>query len=103
MASMNNRRNDMNMTMTVSEGALARETDVHDHDTKILVNQEFEGLLPGLSDEELRLLERKLLTYGCEYPLRVWRNYLADGYASWRICRRLNIPFETRELDLPDR
>jgi len=70
-----------------------------------IVDEEFHGLIPPLTDEERRGLEENLLTDGCLDPLIVWaeRKILLDGHNRKEICDRYGIDYEVRQLSLPDR
>lgn len=63
----------------------------------IIVDAEFEKLLPALSNEELAGLEAALLADGCLHPLVVWegKDILVDGHNRYRLCQKHNIPFST--------
>lgn len=70
----------------------------------------FRSLLPALSPEELKLLERNLSTDGCREPLVVWESeeddepVILDGHNRYEICTCLGIEFETVDVeDCPTR
>ena len=71
----------------------------------IIVDQEFQSLIPPLTDEERAGLEENLLRDGCLDPLVVWseRGILLDGHNRKEICDRYGIEYRTREVRLPDR
>ncbi|HQS22695.1 MT-A70 family methyltransferase [Acidovorax sp.] len=65
----------------------------------ILIDSEFQALIPPLSAEERAQLEANLLADGCRDPLVVWEtaageNILIDGHNRHEICTRLGLPFE---------
>ncbi|HOI57046.1 MAG TPA: hypothetical protein PLP01_17475, partial [Phycisphaerae bacterium] len=70
-----------------------------------IVDEEFHGLIPPLTDEERRGLEENLLTDGCLDPLIVWaeRKILLDGHNRKEICDRYGIDYGVREIRLPSR
>jgi len=71
----------------------------------IIVDDEFEALIPPLSEEEFAGLEKSLLNDGCRDRLVVWRghNLLLDGHHRKKICGKHGIPFGVVEVNLPDR
>jgi len=71
----------------------------------LLVDLEFSAMIPPLRSDERLLLEENLLRDGCRDALVVWaeENILLDGHNRLEICRRLNIPYETVGISLPDR
>ena len=73
-----------------------------------VVDPEFAELLGPLDAEERTQLEALLAADGCTDPLRVWPQadgtaIVLDGHNRLDICRRLNIPFDTESVTLPDR
>ncbi len=71
----------------------------------IIVDPEFERLIPPLSEQELRQLECSLLDDGALSPLAVWapHNILLDGHHRLRLCRQHGIPFTTTALEFDSR
>ncbi len=71
----------------------------------IIVDPEFERLIPPLSEQELRQLECSLLDDGTLSPLVVWapHNILLDGHHRLRLCRRHGIVFTTTGLEFESR
>ena len=64
----------------------------------LLINKEFQDLIPPLSAEELVGLEQSVLSDGCREPLIVWNNTIIDGHHRYAICTKHDIPFETRQI-----
>ena len=69
----------------------------------IILDKEFQALIPPLSAEEKAQLEENIVAEGCRDALITWQGILLDGHNRFEICERLNIPFRTMEIDLPDR
>jgi len=69
-------------------------------DREIIVDREFQGLVPPLTDEERFGLEESLLRDGCLDPLVVWaeQGILLDGHHRKVICDRHGIDYPTRPL-----
>ena len=73
--------------------------------TDIVVDEEFQALLPPQTAEEHAELEAKLLAEGCADAIAVWsgKNILLDGHHRYALCKRHNIPFRVRFVKLADR
>jgi len=69
----------------------------------LIIDKEFQALIPPLSAEEKSQLEENIKTEGCRDTLITWKGILLDGHNRFEICERLNIPFRKMEIDLPDR
>src|ERR1051325_7654931 len=72
-------------------------------DDRIAVDPEFRALIPPLQPAEFVLLEAALRAEGCRDALVVWRGTLLDGHNRLTLCQRHGIPFETVEVELPNR
>lgn len=69
----------------------------------ILIDSEFQALIPPLSAEERAQLEANLLADGCRDPLVVWGDVLVDGHNRYEICTRHDLPFDTVEVEFDSR
>lgn len=67
------------------------------------IDPEFRDLIPPLTDEEFKGLEKNLLSYGVRVPLVVWQGTLIDGHNRYKIAKRHNLPFKTEEMQFADR
>jgi len=67
----------------------------------IIIDPEFQALIPPLSANERTELEANVLADGCLSPLVVWRehNILLDGHNRHEICRRHSLACAFRFLD----
>jgi ParB-like chromosome segregation protein Spo0J len=68
----------------------------------LVIDPDFQALIPPLSDEELAQLTANLLADGCIEPLWVWGRdgdgsppVLLDGHHRHAICRAHGLPFRT--------
>jgi DNA modification methylase len=63
--------------------------------------QELESLIPPLSNEEFKQLERNILEEGIREPLIIWNGILIDGHNRYRIAQKHDINYETliKEFD----
>lgn len=71
----------------------------------VLIDPEFQALIPPLSSDEREGLERSLLAEGCRDALVVWREQgiLLDGHNRYALCRLRGIEFRTVELSFDTR
>lgn len=67
------------------------------------IDKEFQSLIPPLTAEEYAGLEESILSEGCRDALVVWGDTLIDGHNRYEICTKHGIPFDTVEMDFPDR
>jgi hypothetical protein len=67
--------------------------------TRLLIDPEFQRLIPPLSSDEYKQLERNLIQDGCREPISVWNNVILDGHNRYEICTRHEIPFSTVPID----
>jgi len=77
-------------------------------DAEIVIDPEFAGLLPPLPPHEREELERGILAAKkCRDDLIVWRHegkrILLDGHNRKEIADKLGLPYEIKEVELPDR
>ena len=69
----------------------------------MIIDKEFESLIPSLTDEEFKGLEASIISEGCREALVVWNDTLVDGHNRYKICNARNIPFKTVQKDFPSR
>ena len=65
----------------------------------MIINKDFQKLIPALSVEEKQQLESNLIADGCRDPLVIWGDTLIDGHNRFEICTRLGIDFKTISKD----
>ena len=70
---------------------------------EIIIDKEFQELLPTLDPETFRLLEENIMQNGCRDALVVWNNILVDGYNRYSICKKHDIPFIVTEKSFDSR
>ncbi|MFC1835609.1 hypothetical protein ACFL2Q_12875 [Thermodesulfobacteriota bacterium] len=73
---------------------------IHEKATEVIVDPEFQSLIPPITDEEHALLRESIGTEGCREPLVTWNGILLDGHNRLRICRESNIPYRTAEIEV---
>jgi ParB family chromosome partitioning protein len=74
----------------------------------ICIDDEFQGLIPPLSEIERLQLEQNIKVEGCRDPLVVWLTesgdeILIDGHNRFEICERLGVQFRTVGLEFANR
>ena len=70
----------------------------------INVKQEYEALLPKLSDEEFKELKSSIKKNGLFYPIIVnENNVILDGHTRFRICQQLGIEAKTERKIFEDK
>lgn len=74
---------------------------------KIVVDQEFQSLIPPLSEDEFAILKNNIESDGCREPIVLWssddRLVIVDGHNRYRICNELEIKFDTVLYDFSGR
>ena len=60
---------------------------------ELKIDQELKNLLPPLTDEEYKQLEKNIIDNGFDrnFPIMEWHGYLADGHNRYSICKKHNI------------
>lgn len=69
----------------------------------MIIDKEFESLIPPLTAEEYAGLEASILAEGCRDALVCWGDVLIDGHNRYKICSKHNIPYQTVQKDFADR
>ncbi len=69
----------------------------------LTIDAEFRAIIPRLATDERAQLEANVLAEGCRDALVVWQGILLDGHNRYEICTAHGIPFDTLDIDLPDR
>ncbi len=70
---------------------------------EIKVDIELENLLPKLDEEKEKLLEEDILKNGCISPIILWNGYIVDGHHRYKICKRNNLEFKTKEMQFENK
>lgn len=57
------------------------------------IDPELRDLLPPLTDEEFKKLEKNIIDNGFDrnFPIMVWNGFIADGHNRYTICKKHNI------------
>lgn len=70
---------------------------------QIVIDKEFQSLIPPLTVEEYEGLEASILADGCRDALVLWGDTLVDGHNRYEICASHDVPFTTVQMDFADR
>ena len=79
---------------------------------EIIIDPEFQSLIPLPKQAEYHQLEQNLLQYGCRDSLVVWKRIrvdgtieriLLDGHNRRSLCTKHDIPYQIVELEMPSR
>lgn len=71
--------------------------------TGIIIDDEFKTLIPPLTNDEFKQLERNIIEEGCRDSLVLWQGILIDGHNRHKICTKNNILFKTISKSFADR
>jgi len=73
------------------------------HHEDIIIDEEFQRLLPPLEENVYSQIEESMLKNGIRDPLTLWNGILIDGYNRYKISRTHNLPFNTISMEFPSR
>lgn len=93
-----------NCLMAVTPENLTAHFNAH-HNGELLIDPEFEALIPQQAEEEMTGLETSLLAEGCRDALVIWKNHhiLIDGHNRYKLCRVHGIAFKVIEREFETR
>lgn len=69
----------------------------------MIIDKEFQTLIPALTEEEYNQLEENLLQNGIREPLSVWGEILIDGHNRYEIAQKHNLPYTTKAYEFDGR
>lgn len=70
---------------------------------KLIIDKQFQQLIPPLQQGEYSQLEENIKQNGCREPICVFKNTIIDGHNRYAICTKHNIPFNTQEIEFTSR
>ena len=76
----------------------ARDEEAKMDEIKINIDDEFVNLIPPISTDEIRELEKSILKEGCRDALITWDGMILDGHNRYRICLKHDIKFDTKDI-----
>lgn len=69
----------------------------------IKIDEEFKKLIPPLTKEEYKGLEKDILANGCRVPLDIWNGIVIDGHNRYDICKKHNIKYLINNISFDSR
>jgi len=75
----------------------------HHNNDEIIIDEEFQRLLPPLEESVFTQLEQSIIRHGIRDPLILWDGILIDGYNRYKISQAHNLPFSTVSMEFPSR
>ncbi len=69
----------------------------------IVIDEQFQSLIPPLSAEEKSQLEENLKENGCRDPIVVWGNILIDGHNRFELCQKNQLDFKVEFIECVER
>ncbi|MCL2424891.1 MAG: hypothetical protein FWD05_00985 [Oscillospiraceae bacterium] len=70
---------------------------------EIIIDEEFERILPKLDEQTYAWLEENILEYGCREPLVLWNGILIDGHNRYSILQKHDLPINTVDMEFDSR
>ena len=70
---------------------------------RIIIDKEFNALIPPLTDEEYNGLEESILNEGCRDSLVAWNGILIDGHNRHEICTKHNLDYDILKKEFENR
>jgi len=70
---------------------------------EIIIDKEFERILPKLDEQTYAWLEENILEYGCREPLVLWNGILIDGHNRYNILQKHSLPINTISMEFNSR
>ena len=69
----------------------------------IIIDKEFESLIPPLSSEEFQQLEENCVKEGIRDALITWDGVLIDGHNRFKIAAKHGLPWDEKKMEFADR
>lgn len=70
---------------------------------ELIIDKEFQMLIPPLAPEEYQKLKENIIADGCREPLVIWGKIIVDGHNRYKICTESNVPYKTINKEFKDR
>lgn len=70
---------------------------------ELIIDKEFQILIPPLAPEEYQKLKENIIADGCREPLVIWGKIIVDGHNRYKICTESNVPYKTINKEFRDR
>lgn len=69
----------------------------------IKIDDEFQSLIPPLTDDEFQRLEKSILAEGVREPIITWDGTIIDGHNRYKICTKHGLVCPNREREFESR
>jgi hypothetical protein len=66
-------------------------------------DEDFMFLIQPLDVAANAEFEEEVFDNGCKRPIETWKGFIVDGHKRYDVCTSYELPYETVELDLPDK
>ena len=63
----------------------------------IKINQSFKSMIPSLTSDEYKQLEKNCLTEGIREKIILWNGFIVDGHNRFEIAKKHSLKFEVDE------
>ena len=83
----------------VGEFELPIEADAQE----LIIDEEFQNLIPPLSEDEFKQLEENILRDGIQDPIKTWQGVIIDGHNRHKIAKTHGLKFQTIEMQFATR
>lgn len=70
---------------------------------ELRIDNDFENLIPPLTNDEYSRLEQSILAEGCRDPIITWNGIIIDGHHRFKICKKHKIAFQTVQKEFASR
>lgn len=65
----------------------------------LIIDEEFERIVPELSTKDYEAMEKKILFEGCQEPIVTWQKVIIESIPLYKIYHKHNIPFRYEERE----
>jgi len=69
----------------------------------LIIDKEFESLIPKLTNDEFDMLETNILEDGIREPLVIWQGIIIDGHNRYKIACKHRLFYDVKEVDFNSR
>jgi hypothetical protein len=69
----------------------------------LIIDVEFQRVIPPLQVAEKEILEASILQYGVRDPITIWCGTILDGHNRYAICQDHGLPYPTKSISLKTR
>ncbi|HNZ28154.1 MAG TPA: hypothetical protein PKK13_13100 [Spirochaetota bacterium] len=70
---------------------------------ELKIDNDFKDLIPNLSEEEFKQLEKNCISDGIRDSICIWNNTIIDGHNRYNIAKNNNLEFKIKEYIFDNR